>query len=91
MIEYQKQVIEKCLKQPFLQHVMPDFVVSKNNLCQCETICENLKLVWGKLKYGKGKDHYYVRHIVATVVVSTQSSLNIRAVKSCVGLNYKSI
>ncbi len=30
-IEYQKKVIGKCLKQPFLQHVMLDFVWTKTN------------------------------------------------------------
>jgi 5-hydroxyisourate hydrolase-like protein (transthyretin family) len=30
-IEYFKKIIKKCLKQPFLQHVVSDFVVNEKN------------------------------------------------------------
>jgi hypothetical protein len=90
-VEYQKKVLRKCFKQPLLQPLMPNFVVKENKLQQCEAICENIGATWKDLKYGKGKDHYYAHHVVAMVIVSTQSNSNILATKNCVGLNYISI
>ncbi len=43
-IEYQKKVLEECLKQLVLRHAMPYFVVKEKNWQQCEAICENIKL-----------------------------------------------
>jgi len=45
----------------------------------------------GGIEVGEGKNHYSTQHIVATTIVSTQSSSGIQVIESCVGLNYKSI
>ncbi len=90
-VEYQKKVLRKCLKQPLLQPLIPNFVVKEKKLWQCEAICENIGATWKDLKYGKGKDYYYACHVVALAIVSTQSNSNILATKNCVRLNYISI
>jgi hypothetical protein len=46
-------------------------------------------MTWKDLKYGKGKDHYHARHIVATIVIFTQSSSNKQTTINCVRLNFK--
>ncbi len=43
--------------------------MNEKKLWQWEAICENLEVAWKDLKYKKGKDHYHVHHIVATIVV----------------------
>jgi hypothetical protein len=70
---------------------MLDFVVKEKKLQQCEVICENLEATWKELKYGKGKDHYYARHIVAIAIIYTQNSSSTQVARNYVRLNYRSI
>ncbi len=50
-----------------------------------------MEATWKELKYGKGKDHYYTRHIVAIAIISTQNNSSMQGARNCVGWNYRSI
>jgi hypothetical protein len=70
---------------------MLNYVVRHENLLQCEDVCNSLATTWKGLKYGVGKDIYVVHNVVEVAIISTSSSIGLRVVGSCVGLNRRAL
>jgi hypothetical protein len=87
---FQKKVFEKLVCEPFLNGVMPNFVINRKTLQECATICNSLAFVWNDLKDGNGKDQYLTRNVVETTVVSACDNKSVRIAGRRVGLNKRS-
>lgn len=64
-------VIDKLLKQPLLQPVLPECVVNQKKLREAVNVCESLALAWDSLKYANGKDIIQARSVVQAAIVSS--------------------
>ncbi len=84
---FQKKVFEKLVCEPFLNGVMLNFVINHKTLQECATVCSSLAFTWGDLKYGNGKNQYFVE----IAMVSTCDSKNVKTIGRCVCFNKRSL
>jgi len=89
--KFQIKMFERLLALPVLQFAMPDYVVRHKELLQCEVVCNSLSTAWKGLKYGVGKDQYVAQNVVKVVVVSTSSLYGLKAARTHVGFNRRSL
>lgn len=75
------------LKMPLLQHVLPNDVVRREKLLQCEVVCNGLAQAWKGLKSGSGKDKALARRVLEAAVILMDDIESMKAAAACIGMN----
>ena len=62
-------------------------MVKDKKLYQCELLCNNLKLAYDEVQYGKGCDHYSMHNVIVAAIVSVHNSHKIIQIHTVVMWN----
>ncbi len=90
-MEFQRTMMEKFLNLPSLQPLLLEFVQNPKKIQQCAIVCENIASAWSGLKFCIGKDKYVARNVVEPIMVSSSNPQSLQAIKSCLGMNKRTI
>ncbi|KAG0572176.1 hypothetical protein KC19_VG074600 [Ceratodon purpureus] len=90
-LEYQRMVFLRMLEQPLLQPILPNFVIKRKKLQDCQVVCTGVANAWSDLKYKVGRDRSLARAVIEAAVMCLEDERCVQAAAKCIGMNRKTL